>query len=399
MDRHIERGGNRSFQFLKFLLPILVLALAVVGVVLMSSLKPKPEEKVEPPKAPPVVTARAQNRTVNLSVEAQGEVSPRTEINIASQVGGRISYLAPGFLNGGHFAKNDVLARIDPQEYDLRVIQAQANVAQAETALTREMSEVEIARQDWLDLGEGNASPLTLRAPQLAEAQARLAAMTAGLEEAKLQRSRTVIRAPFDGRVKQRQLSEGEYITPGQVLGRVFSIDIVEVKLALTDEDLGRLGIGVGFMHSEATPGPIARLQASVAGQMRQWEGRLVRTDSNYDSQTRVLFGYIEVIDPYGKNADNGVPLAAGLFVDAVMDGRGIEKSIVVPRAALRGTDTVYLANKDNTLSIKKVIVASSSRTEAILTGGLNGNEQVIISPVKGAAEGMKIAIVENESP
>jgi len=68
-------------------------------------------------------------------VNVQGEVQPRTEINLVPQVSGKITYMSPKFIEGGKFKKGDLLIRIDPREFELRLIQARANVAQNETAV------------------------------------------------------------------------------------------------------------------------------------------------------------------------------------------------------------------------------------------------------------------------
>ena len=72
--------------------------------------------------------------------------------------------------------------------------------------LEREIAESELARKDWEELGEGEASPLTLRIPQLEEARALLNAAEADLEKAKLNLERTIISLPFDGLIKKRML-------------------------------------------------------------------------------------------------------------------------------------------------------------------------------------------------
>lgn len=380
---------------LKIVLPLVVMAMAVAGVMFMGKLKPKAETKNEPPTATPVVTAFVETRSVELSVNSQGEVRPRTEINLAAQVGGRVDWLAPGFLEGGRFRKGQVILRLESAEYDLRVTQAQANVAQAQTVLTREVSESDIARRDWEDLGEGQASALTLREPQMAEARARLASAQAQLGEAELQQSRTVVYAPFDGRVREKLISLGDTINPGQNIGRVYGVAIAEVKLPLTDIDMARLGLGIGFIATKSQPGPDVELSAVVAGVSRTWQGRVTRISSSYDSATRVLFAYAEVADPYGKGSDSGVPLASGLFVNVKIAGREVVNSIIVPRTALRGSDTVYIANKDKTLSLRTVKVASSSRDMAVISAGLSSGERVITSPIRGVAEGMKIELAD----
>ena len=98
--------------------------------------------------------------------------------------------------------------------------------------------------------------------------------------------------------------------------------------------------------------------------------------------------------DPFGSGASNGTPLAPGLFVNAAVEGQKLDNVIVIPRSALRGEDKVYLAS-DETLSIKTVTVMSSNRDEAILSGGIEIGDRVITSPIRGVADGMKIAVVK----
>jgi len=382
-------------RFLVFVLPILVIAVAIGANTAMGALKPKPEEKAEVIKAVPVLTEVAIRENVTLSVTAQGEVQPRTQINIVPQVSGKIAYMSPSFIEGGKFKKGDLLVRIDPAEYQLRVTQAQANVAQAQTVLTREKSESEIARRDWEDLGRGRqASALTLRAPQMAEAEANLSAASAMLGEAELQLSRTSIFAPFTGRVTERLVDAGEYVTIGARLGQVYGSDIMDVRLPLTNADLAQAGLTLGFVADAKTPGIPVTLTANVAGSYQTWSGEIVRTDSGFDPNTRVLFAYVEVKDPFAQTT----PLAPGLFVDAEIAGQVIDGTIIIPRAALRGKDEVYVANSDGTLTITQVDLVSSDRDRAVLRSGISPGTAVITSPIRGVADGMKIEVVDRDA-
>jgi len=380
-------------RFAVFALPVIVLVAAIGGNMLMGAFKPKPEEKEEVVKATPVVIAEAVAEDVRLSVRTQGEAKPRTEINLTPQVSGKIIYVAPAFIEGGAFEKGDVLIRIEPDEYKFRVVQARSNVAQARSRYASERAEANIAREDWDELGQGEGAALALREPQLAEAAAMLASAQAVLDNAELQLDRTIIRAPFKGRVQTKAVDIGQYVTLGANLGEIFSTGIMEIALPLTDSELGQLGLPVGFRQTTENPGLHVTLTALVGGAPRVWEGVIARTDSGYDRETRVLFAYVEVNDPYGAGADHGAPLAAGLFVTADIEGRTISEATVVPRTALRGADAVFVARADNTLEIRKVTVASSNRTHAVLIGGLKPGEKVITSPVRGVAEGIAIAV------
>ncbi len=394
----VERiSGKRLWfrRFATFVLPILVIGGAVGGLSVMSSMKPEPEEKKEEVKALPVLTTAAKAEDVTLSVTAQGEVQPRSQINIVPQVSGTLSYMSPKLIEGGAFRKGDLLAKVDPAEYELRVVQARANVAQAETAVMREKSEAQIAKRDWAELGDGNApSSLTLREPQMAEARARLAAANAQLSEAELQLSRTQIFAPFTGRVTKRHVNQGAYVTTGSPLGEIYGTDIMDVRLPLTNQDLGRAGLTLGFQARRGKGVPVI-LSAEIAGVPATWKAEIIRTDSRFDPDTRVLFAYAEVVDPFGKAASGGIPLAPGIFVNAEIRGEDVGGVIVIPRAGLRGNSKVYIANSDETLDIRSVSVRASDRDKAIITSGLEPGEAVVTSPIRGAASGMKIDIVE----
>jgi len=383
------------WRFLIFILPFLVIAGAIAAFIAMGALKPKPEEKEDVVKAIPVLTDMAVQDDVTLKVNVQGEVQPRTQINIVPQVSGLITYMSPKFIEGGKFNKGDLLIRIEPAEFELRVVQARANVAQAETVITREHSEATIARRDWEELGRsGEPTPLTLREPQMAEARAELESAKARLAEAELQLARTALYAPFTGRVTMRHVDQGEFVTVGTRLGEVYATNVMDVRLPMTNEDLRRAGLTLGYESGRASPGIPVTLSANVAGHYSEWQGHIVRTDSRFDSTMRVLFAYAEVKDPFGKGASNDTPLAPGIYVNAAINGQTLDNIIVVPRSALRGGDKVYVANADNTLSIQTVSVMSSDRERAVLGGGIDVGTSVITSPIRGVADGMKIDIV-----
>ncbi len=381
---------------LSVLLPLFVIAGAVGGTVAMSALKPEPEDKKEEVKAIPVLTAAAELGDVTLTVKAQGEVQPRTQINIVPQVGGKITYMSPKFIEGGKFNKGDLLVRIEPKEFELRVTQAKAGVTQAETVIMRERSEAEISAQDWKELGRtGKPSPLSLRIPQLAEAAANLESAKARLAEAELQLSRTAIYAPFDGRVTTKLIDQGEFVNAGTHLGEIYATDVMDVRLPLNNKDLREAGLRIGY-EAVGDQGVPVKLSANVAGQYSEWIGYITRTDSRYDSQTRVLYAYAEVKDPFGTASKTDMPLAPGLYVDATIDGTSVEDVIFVPRAALRGENQVYVAEEGGTLSIRTVNVLSSNRDQAILNGGIDVGDPVITSPIRGVADGMKIDVVKS---
>jgi RND family efflux transporter MFP subunit len=369
-----------------------ILAGVAFGVKYAYDNRPKPEARVSEPRGLAVFVTQARMQDAALNINATGEATPRRDIVLASQVGGRVAWMAEGFESGGKVKRGELLMRIEDADYRLGVTRSRANVAQAQRALELQRAEAEIARREWSELGTGTASPLTLREPQLAEAEANLAAAQAALDDAELQLSRTRVTAPFDGVVRQKAIDVGQFVAPGQVAGQMFATDVMEVRLPLSDADLAMLGLPLAFNATEKNPGPKVTLSAVVAGQERFWQGHIARTDSAIDTSTRTLSAVAQVIDPYGAGADGDMPLAAGLFVNAVIEGRVVPDAFVLPRAALRGDNQVLVVKRDDaTLDVRVVDVAYSDREKAILTAGVAEGEYVVTSPVLAPRTGMKV--------
>ena len=218
--------------------PILIILafLVLTDRVIAANDKPKERKKSFNPLA--VFADYARTESVQLTVNAQGEARPQIEIDLVPQVNGQIVKVSPNFIQGGVFKKGEVLVEIETADFDIAVIQAEADVAQAEQTLVREIAEGEIARRDFAELGRGNPSPLALRQPQRAQAEAAVKAAKGRLQTAHLQLERTKVRAPFNGRVRSKTSDLGQFVSPGMSLGEIFSAGMVEVRLPLTDNCL-----------------------------------------------------------------------------------------------------------------------------------------------------------------
>ena len=386
---------------LRFILSLGRKALTIIGTVgifvgagvlftLMGAARPKIERQ-EPEITPPTVFYQmAEQRPVTLDVRAQGEVRPRTDISLTAQVSGKIVDTSNAFVNGGAFEEGELLIQIEDTDYRVAVTSARARVAQAEEALRREEAEAELAQRDFEELGrEGDASDLTLRKPQLAQARANFQAARADLSAAQLNLERTAIRAPFQGRVRERIAGEGQFVSPGAQVGRIFSTDIAEIRLPLTDADLAKLGLPILFVETPENPGPAVELSASIAGENHTWRARVARTGGAIDSATRQISVIAVVDDPYGGGADeDGTPLAIGLFVDAHIEGKPYADAITLPRSALYGRDRVYVVKADDTIEARTVSVISSDRNTITIASGIVPGERIVTSPLRGATEG-----------
>ncbi|NWG71035.1 MAG: efflux RND transporter periplasmic adaptor subunit [Parvularculaceae bacterium] len=384
-------------KFITVLSTVGILAAGLLLIGLMGAARPrvKPQAPVITP--PSVFYAAVEPQSVTLDVFAQGEVRPRTDITLTAQVSGRVVFTSAAFVDGGAFNEGDLLLKIEDADYRLAVTSARSRVAQAEESLKREEAEAALARRDYEELGrKGDPSELTLRLPQLAQARAAYDAARADFKSAELDLERTEIRAPFKGRVRERLVGQGQYVGPGAQLGRIFSIDAAEIRLTLTDNDLGKLGLPFGFVESAEKPGPEVLLTGSLANVEHQWRGRIARTEGAIDPSTRQIAAIAVVDDPYGAGAAaDGTPLAVGLFVDAKIAGKVFDGAFVIPRSALYGRDTVYVIGPGDVLEKRSIVIASAERDRIVVSSGLKAGDRVVTSPLRGADAGSRVVPVD----
>src|SRR5690606_10907980 len=377
-----------------FAAPLVVIIGGGLLLALMIATAPKAKEKGEAPHAPAVQFAVAHARPTTISADVQGEARPRVEATLAAQVAGRIVWASPKFADGGSFAEGEVMARIDAADYQLAVVRARAQVAQAQEGLAREEAEAELARQDWQALGRGEAPPLAMREPQLAQARAQLASAEAALRSGELDLNRASIRAPFAGRVRERRANVGDYVGPGSPVAVMFSTDAMAVRVPLTDADLASMSLPVGFTASTANPGPAAHVTSVTGGRIQAWEGRLVRTEASVDARTRLVYGIVEVRDPF--SARHTAPLAPGMFVQTRLEGSNRETLVAAPRSALKRNEFVYVVTANNTIDVRQVTAAQTTADEVLFREGIADGERVVVSHLSSPRPGMEVTPINS---
>ena len=312
----------------KIVLPLLILVIAVLVVTGLSALKPTPKtQALVEPDPPKIKVMAAEPKTQRVVVYAQGTVRPKREINLSTQVSGQVTLVSDIFVEGGFFNQGDLLLQLDDRDYKIEVIRAKSRVAEAEQLLATEKGRVFQAKREWRDLGNKAGNALFLREPQLKAAEAAVEAAKADLDQAKLNLERTSIRAPFDGRIREIQVNLGQYLTAGKEIAKIFAIDVVEVRLPLTSSQTALLELPLSPDQDVELP---VVLSSDKNGGY-QWQGKISRTDASVDPRSRVVYGIVEVENPF----ESQPPLEVGLFVHAEIAGKRFENVEIIPRMAL----------------------------------------------------------------
>ena len=376
-------------------LPVALIVASVLVAWGLAASRTPPAPDAEADLRPWVETIRVDPRPLDLSVATQGEVLPRMEIDLVAEVSGRVVSMAPGLDAGGFFQEGEVLVRIDPRDYRAAVARAEAQVAQARQGVLTEEEEAELARSELEVLGEPNPSPLARREPQLAVARAQFTAAKADLAQARLDLERTEVRAPFAGRVRDRMVGVGQFLSAGSVIARAYAVDSAEVRLPLSADDLAYLDLPLAYsQQSDPRPAPGVRLSAEIAGQAWSWQGEIVRTEAALERGTRMVMAVARVLDPYEQERpaeERGMPLAVGLFVQAEVQGRRIENVVSLPAAAYRPDRGVLVVDDEDRLRMRPVTVLRREKDEVLVSGGLEPGERVAITPLDAPVDGMSV--------
>ena len=378
---------------LRVVLPLAVLALGAwtAKTLIDSYEQPQPQPiEVEPPL---VQVVPAERLDLTLVVRAEGTVTPRTESRLVPEISGRVVEVSPSLAAGGFFDEGDVLLKIDTREYELAVTRAQASIEQARLRLATERQESEVARREWAALGKGEPSPLLFREPQIADAESSLRAAQAALQQAEYDIERAVLRAPFAGRVRSKQVDVGQFVQRGAPVATLYSVDVAEVRLPIPNAELQFCNLPLAYRDGSSSPtGPSVKLTARFAGEEHAWLGRIVRTEGEIDPRTRMVNAVAQVEDPYARGRDSRrPPLAVGMFVQAEIQGIRARGVIRAPRSALRGTDTVYVVDSRGRLRFRKVELFRGERDSVLIRSGVEDGERLCVSPMEAAVDGMAV--------
>ena len=376
----------------KIILPIAVLAICF-GIARKLVMSPPEARRWGAPSAQLNIEARKLTKTgFATKVVSQGVVRARTESTLIPEVTGKIVAVSEDFRNGGFFEKDELLVKIDPSDYETALVVAKAAVTQAEAALEQEKAQAEQARENWKSLGDGSKpSPLALRKPQLAQATANLNSAMARVAEAERNLTRTEVKAPYAGRILDKRVDVGQFVSPGVIMASIYAIDYAEIRLPLSDDQLGYVDVPERYRGDSAADlaeGPTVTLRGKVGRKETAWSGRIVRTEGAFDPSSRQLFVIAQVDDPYGRSTTGQPPLKVGQFVTAEIDGSQLNDVFVIPRSALRSGGEVLIVDKDNKLFRRSVNVIWSDEQNVVTDDNLKEGELLCLTQVPFAVDG-----------
>ena len=363
-------------------LGIIGIGVAVMGALINSAESEQRVDVVPPPLQVEIIEAVQSEQLVK--VYASGVVQPSHQVNIVPQVQGKVVYVAEGLRAGRRFRKGEVIAKIEQTDYKLAVAGEHSRVEQAKLNLTIEKERELDAQREWELLGnEGNAPDLASRKPQPRLAELGVEAAQAGLERAEIALARTVLKAPFNCIVKAEQLELGQVVGGGSVAS-LQGTKQFQVRVSIPTLHLPNLLIpGItGDVGSKAD----VRFTVSNDVELHK-EGHVLGLESELDPQSRTLNLLVGIDDPMDGE---GLPLLIGSYVDVELDGQSVDEAFRIPSTSLREGSYVLIADTENKLRRKDVVVGWFDQTDVVLTDGINSGDRIVTTsmsyPIYGAS-------------
>lgn len=331
-------------------------------------------------------------------IETSGVVRAHNQINLTSQVSGRIVATHPQFEDGAYFEEGTVLVELDKADFKTAVASAKSQQAQALALLAQEQTRAKQARLDWEDLGyEEEPSDLVLRVPQLREAEARAEAAAAQLEQAERGLDRCQIRAPFDGRIRQRLVGVSQTIGSGTSLASIFAVDYAEVRLPIAARHMRFLEL-----PEEASDRPLKIILRDALDESNKIEREawIVRTEGALNEESLDLFAIARIDDPFGRQSGKA-PLRIGQPVSAKIPGRPFERVVAIPRKAVRQLSRITVVERESHMINQRTVTPLWEnethlivRDESLVDGTLLATAYLVYTP-----DGTPVEILPDPSP
>ena len=379
---------------------VVVLLLGSLIAWLIATGKPEPAIKAsDEPKDVVVDVALFDVASHRVWLKSQGLVTAETSSVLSAQVAGRIKQIDNAFVVGGSFEAGQVLLSLEDDDYRNAIFNAEAELANAKQLLASELGKVKQAKREWRDLGDQASNDLFLRKPQLASARSAVASAEANLQQARLNLSRTKIKAPFTGQLLSKHADLGQFVTQGMSLADIYSTATAEVRLPITADQRAFITV-----HSGATKQ--VKLFAKYGTKQFQWMAHIDRIEAAVDTSSRQYYLVASLENPFqsltsaqlevsSKVERMNPPLAIGQYLTAMIEGDSVERSIQIPRKALRQKNLIWLL-VDGRLVNQMITPLQVDRDFALvqLPKSFQGQRDlaVIISDLPFAFEGMQIS-------
>lgn len=415
-------------------------ALAVGVIALIAAIKMKPELPVKPAadRARVVETRPLELKAVAPLAIGYGKIKPKIEWKAIAEVSGKIVYRNPLLQKGEIMPAGSEILRIDPLDYELKLVQAQADLKSSQTSLAKlnqeeqnlhqtlkieknrlviankelerklnlrkkgltSQSDVDQQQQNTLSqqklvLDIENQIGLMPDEKRVAEALVKVHASK--VQEAQRSLEKTIITLPFDLRIAEVNVEQDQVVNAQQTMVSAHGIKMMEVEAQLSIHDMRILASSLGaFTKDEyGIPKPDmtfaqSTIELSSGSVYATWPAKVARVSETVDPNQATAGVILEIEQDYRRLAPTSAPpLVNGMFVKARIEGQE-NPSWVIPERALHG-DKIYLMGANSRLDIRQVNVLYRRDNQVIIDGELEQGDKLILNDLLPAIQGMAL--------
>jgi len=320
--------------------------------------------------------AKAERKSVPVDVDAIGMVTPISSVALKSRV--ETTILSVHFEDGAKVSEGDLLFTLDSRQVD-------AQIEQAEGVLIRDQAQLEGAQRDFRRYGEligkGATTQVNLDNAKTAAdiLTGTIKADQSALDNLKVQKSYTLIRAPFSGRISAANVKVGNFVRPADTapLAVINQMAPVYVAFAIPQRVLVELREAMGKGGSGVT--------ATIPGHSRSETGKVAMVDNTVDATTGMVT-VRGIMNNENETLWPGTLVATKLIIRA-------EDSIVVPTVAVQRSQSgnfVFVV-KDGAAKVQPVKVDRTAQGMSVISEGLAGDESVVVDGQLLLSDGSRV--------
>lgn len=317
-----------------------------------------------PPRVVSVELAKVERKPVPVDVDAIGMVTPVSSVALKSRV--ETTIVKVHFEDGAKVQPGDLLFTLDSRQIDAQIEQAEGVVARDQAQLAGAQRDLK-RYNDLIAKGATTQVNLDNAKTQTDVLTGTIQANQSALDNLKVQKSYTTIRAPFAGRISAANVKVGNFVRPAdtQPLATINQMAPVYVTFAIPQRYLGDV--------RDAIAANTTQVIATIPGSGRSEEGKVAMVDNAVDSTT----GMVTV---RGIMSNANETLWPGILVATKLIVR-IENVVVVPTVAVQRSQTgnfVFLL-KDGVAKVQPVRVGRTFQGFSVISEGLAGGEDAVI--------------------
>jgi RND family efflux transporter MFP subunit len=374
---------NSRFKVLVGSAAVAAASLALVGITALHA----STKAGEAPPAPPLVGVSVPlQRDLESQLTFLGQYSAVDKVELRAQVGGTLTTI--NFKDGDIVRKGEVLFVIDPEPYQIKLSQAQAQLEAARARLdlaVREQSRAETLKAT----DAGSTQNVEQRVADRLAAQAAVDGALASVRDAQFDLNHTRIVAPFTGRIGDHQVSIGNLVagsrgatSPTTLLTTLVSLDTIYLNFDMSEADYNTYARGAQGGGSQVAVSQGDSTDYSRSGTLNFIDNALDRSSGTIHARALV------------PNSD--MKLTPGGFARVRISTSKPQPLMLVPDASVFPDQTehyVLTVAKDGEVSPKPVQIGEMRGGLRVIRSGLAASDKVIVEGMPAARPGSKVSV------